>query len=228
MEKISFTDILGLNFYPPTPAAKNVPNWYKNTDSYWTGNKLYNEQGATPATIKKCVPVFDAITAGYIIYTQTDVQVTKRDGSSFFQWKTHDTIEFHPIVQAPLLPKNNGMPYPKWINSYSVKTSSGYSTLFIPPILADNPIFQIIPGLVDTDRYHGTVNFPFTLNDPNWEGVIPAGTSIAQAIPIKRDIWQMEIGSEKNIIEVQKQRLKINSKLFNAYKDIFWKRKEYR
>jgi hypothetical protein len=32
----------------------------------------------TPHTIKKCIPVFDAITAGYILYTQVDIQVSQQ------------------------------------------------------------------------------------------------------------------------------------------------------
>ncbi len=70
MKKIIFTNVLGLDFFPPKPAVKEVPDWYRNTPEYVgeQGKKVVNN-GNTPHTIKKCIPVFDAITAGYSRFT---------------------------------------------------------------------------------------------------------------------------------------------------------------
>jgi hypothetical protein len=34
MKEITFTNVLGLDFFPPKPAVKEVPEWYKHTPEY--------------------------------------------------------------------------------------------------------------------------------------------------------------------------------------------------
>lgn len=58
--------------------------------------------------------------------------------------------------------------------------------------------------------------------------MIPEGTPIAQVIPFKRNSWKMSIGNEKNIIEIEKQTLRLNSKIFDAYKTKFWNKKSFK
>ena len=229
MKEIKFTNVFGLDFFPPKPAVKQIPNWYKNTSEYigGQGRKITNV-GSTPHTIKKCMPVLDAMTAGYILYTQVDVQVTQVDGLPYFHWASQDAISFHPITQAPLHPAKNEAPYPKWNNPYSVKTPPGYSTLFLPPMHNPNGIFTVLEGLVDTDIYSAPVNFPFVLNNVKWEGIIGAGTPMVQVIPIKRDSWKNKIGLEEEIKEQNMISLKLKTLFFNSYKKQFWSRKEYR
>jgi hypothetical protein len=43
--------------------------------------------------------------------------------------------------------------------------------------------FSILPGIVDADHFKLSVQFPFLLQ-AGFEGVIPAGTPVAQIIPI--------------------------------------------
>ena len=64
----------------PKPASSFIPDWYKNTNSY-TGNKKEPDgSGTTTATIKRCMPVFDSIVAGYIILSPADLCITRKDG----------------------------------------------------------------------------------------------------------------------------------------------------
>jgi hypothetical protein len=227
-KEIIFTNIYGLDFFPPKPAVKDVPSWYLKTSEYTSehGRKILNPL-ATPHTIKKCVPVFDAITAGYILYTQVDVQVSQQDGLPFYNWASQDAISFHPIIQAPLHPAKNEAPYPKWNNSYAITTPPGYSVLFTAPMHRDS-VFTILDGIVDNDTYKSPVNFPFVLNDVKWEGIIPAGTPMAQVIPFKRESWKHKIGSDKERIEQDKINAKLKTLFFNSYKKQFWKSKSYR
>jgi len=228
MKEITFTNVLGLDFFPPKPAVKEVPEWYKNTPEYANnlGRKIATD-GGTPHTIKKCVPVFDAITAGYILYTQVDIQVKQEDGLPYYNWSDQGAIAFHPIEQAPLHPVKNGAPYPKWNNTYSISTPPGYSVLFTAPMHRES-IFTILDGVVDTDTYKAPVNFPFVLNDIKWEGIIPAGTPMAQVIPFKRESWEHKIGSDKERIEQDRVTRKLKTLFFNSYKRQFWSRKEYK
>jgi hypothetical protein len=89
-------------------------------------------------------------------------------------------------------------------------------------------VFTIIEGIVDTDQYKAPVNFPFVLNDIKWEGIIPAGTQMAQVIPFKRESWKHKIGSNEERIEQNLVAAKLKTLFFNSYKRQFWSRKEYR
>jgi hypothetical protein len=228
MKEITFTNVLGLDFFPPKPAVKEIPDWYRNTPEYVgdQGKKILGD-GDTPHTIKKCIPVLDSITAGYILYTQVDIQVTQVDGLPYFHWASQDAIMFHPIEQAPLHPNKKDAPYPKWMNPYAIATPPGYSLLFTQPFHRES-VFTILPGVVDTDKYKAPVNFPFILNDVKWEGIIDAGTPMAQVIPIKRDSWKHKIGSDKERMEQAMIRSKLKTLFFNSYKKQFWSRKEYK
>jgi hypothetical protein len=228
MKKITFTNVLGLDFFPPKPAVKEVPDWYRNTPEY-VGNegKKIIEPGSTVHTIKKCIPVFDAITAGYILYTQVDIQISQQNNLPFYIWSSQDAVSFHPIDQAPLHPSRNDAPYPKYNNPYAITTPPGYSVLFTAPMHRQS-VFTILDGIVDTDTYKAPVNFPFVLNDVKWEGIIPAGTPMAQVIPFKRESWEHKIGSDKERIEQNLVTRKLKTLFFNSYKRQFWSSKEYR
>jgi hypothetical protein len=227
-KKIIFTNDFDLNFFPPKPAVKEVPDWYKDTPEYISdrGKKTINDD--KPHTIKKCMPVFDAITAGYILYTQVEVQIYPGDdGFPIYTWPSQSAIDFHPIIQAPLHPLKNEAPYPKWMNPYAISTPPGYSILITQPMHRES-IFTILEGIVDTDTYKAPVNFPFVLKDIKWEGIIPAGTPMAQVIPFKRESWEHKIGSDKERIEQEKITRKLKTLLYNSYKRQFWSSKQYR
>jgi hypothetical protein len=225
--KITFTNTTGIDIEQPQPASKFIPDWYKNMESYIGGEKKPNGNGKGEATIKRCMPVFDAMTAGYIITSPADVHVSIREDKQYFEWASLGLIQFHDIIQAPEHPSHNQHAYPKWINPWAIKTPKGYSTLFVQPMHRES-VFTILPGIVDTDIYTASVNFPFVVNDPNFEGLIPKGTPIAQVIPFKRDDWKMEIGSTKEIKEQNKILDKLSTKFFDRYKSMFWSRKEYK
>jgi hypothetical protein len=226
---IIFTNLAGIpEEYAPKPASKFVPDWYKNLESYIGGKKVPVGNGTADFTAKRCMPIFDAIVSGYIIVSPADVYVTQRNGQAYFEWSNFDLIQFHPKEQAiehPYVKQSDA--FPKWMNWWAIKTPKGYSTLFIPPMHRES-VFSILPGVVDTDSYTAPVHFPFTLNDPKFEGLIPAGTPIAQVIPFKRNNWEMKFGGEKEIIEQQKVQTKLISKFFDRYKSMFRQPKEYK
>lgn len=225
---IVFTDTAGIpDEYAPIPASKGLPGWYKNTAEYIGGERVIRN-GSTPHTVKKCIPVFDALTAGYVIRTHVDVQVTQQNGLPYYEWPSMDAIAFHPVDQASLHPGANGAPYPKWMNPWAIKTPPGYSCLFVPPMHNPNGMFTVLPGVVDTDTYTPPVNFPFVLDDVEWEGLIPAGTPMVQVIPFRRDKWNMEIGGDKERSEQARVTGKLRSLWWNSYKRQFWSRKQYR
>jgi hypothetical protein len=222
-------------FHPPVPSSNLIPDWYKETKSYFSYDgteKKPFENGEKSGTIKRCMPVFDVITSGYLILLPVDVFVTLRlndigEKEQVLSWASANVINFHPVEQADKHPKSGGFALPKFINYWIVETPKGYSSLFIPPAHRKAP-FEILPGIVDTDHYKAQVNFPFALTDKNFEGLIQAGTPIAQVIPFKRDSWKMKIGGEKEIQEQAKIEHRLFSTFFDAYKKMFRQSKEYK
>jgi hypothetical protein len=225
---ITFTNMMGIEeIFPPEPAFKNIPDWYKNLESYIGGEKMPSGDGNTTGTIKRCMPVFDAINAGYIITSPADIYVSIKDGQQFFEWSSLGLISFHPIEQAPTHPLKNKHAYPKWMNHWAIRTPKGYSTMFVQPMHRES-VFTILPGIVDTDQYNAPVNFPFVLNDIEYEGLIPAGTPMAQVIPFKRDSWEMNFGTLQDLEKQNKTTILLRTKFFDSYKSQFRQPKEYK
>ena len=66
------------------------------------------------------------------------------------------------------------------------------------------------------------------LSDPNFEGMIPAGTPFAQVVPFKRENWVSELGGKKEREKAQSDVAKMNTVFFDRYKKFWWKRKDYK
>jgi len=221
-KKIIFIDTIGVaKEYAPKPAIHFIPDWYKKIEASFP-------KKVTPdfmPTIKKCIPVLDAITAGYIIVSPCDVYVSTKDGEPHYNSKIANLIQFHPRKQGYLHPSANDFQFPKWTNPWAIKTPQGYSCLFKSPAHNSNPWFEILEGIVDTDAYNASVNFPFVLKNPTEEFMIPAGTPIAQVIPFKREEWKSSISDDIKLHQNVSQYL--NSQFFDRYKRMFWSRKSY-
>jgi hypothetical protein len=83
-------------------------------------------------------------------------------------------------------------------------------------------------GFVDCDGYFEYINFPFIFNQPNYTGIIAAGTPMVQAIPIKRDglLKKSRIRpftkDDHQEIETTRKRRKVHESI---YRDFIWSRK---
>jgi hypothetical protein len=228
MKKITFTNITEVDLELPKPASAYIPEWYKNTPGYQGKKQNANDGIDTASTVKKCMPVFDAMTAGYIITTPADVMIYESETEApYYRWSSFDLIHFHPVDQASMHPKVNGYPYPKWNSPWAIETPPGYSCLIVQPFHRES-VFEIFPGIVDTDTYKSPINFPFVLKDPKMKGIIPAGTPIAQVIPFKRESWKSVDGGKQGKEKSLQTEFKLNTKFYNKYKSFFWNKKEYR
>ncbi len=222
----------------PQPSINDMPDWYSNTKEYFlkgTEPTITLQDGGKliDSTIKKCMPVYDAMTAGYIVYSFTDIFVRQIDGIPNYQW--HNLIDnvdigihWHLKEQADNHPDFQNIPYPRWVLPWAISTPNGYSCIIVPPMHRESEFFKILPAIVDTDKLTTQINIPFVLKDPKFEGMIPAGTPIAQIIPFKRESWKLEKGNKKDIEKNKNTAKLLQSSFINAYKNKFWQKKSYK
>lgn len=213
----------------PYPARKFMPEWYKALPP-----KINKENKLEHSTIKRCAPVLDAMTVGWIIPLAADVEfISNRDASGVnYKWKfPRAMVENHTAAQIssdraphPQTPK----PPMKFLNWWAIKVPPGYSVLFVPPLNRQDPRFTCISGFVDCDNYFEFINFPFFFNEPNYTGIVEAGTPMVQAIPIRRDALltkeKIRQFNKKDHEDLSRTR-KIRNVHESVYRDKLWSRK---
>lgn len=171
----------------PAPASRFVPDWYRSMPGVADGIE----------TVKKCIPVLDALTLGYMIPLPADVMHDPNSGQIISNSDFKLNSDHMPIQTENVVIPEEFDPQPhKWINSWFVQTPKGYSTLFIHPMNRLDLPFHSFTGVVDTDKHPMIVNFPFVMRK-DFSGIIPAGTPMIQAIPFKRDEWDSRVIDNK-------------------------------
>jgi hypothetical protein len=213
----------------PYPATKIQPNWLKKLPIYKSTNKI-DDLGNPTTTVKKCMPFLDANNAGYYITLQSDVWVENdKNGNIKIKWATpdFDVVSSHTYSQIENYPIPEGYDTKsifKWENQWIVRTPSKWSCLFTHPIHFDELPFMSLTGLVDTDKFPETINFPFFIKK-DFEGLIPKGTPIIQVIPFKRECftatYSIDDGKLKNLWA------KAKTVFFDRYKKFFREPKHF-
>jgi len=87
--------------------------------------------------------------------------------------------------------------------------------------------WKIIEGVVDTDNYINTINFPFILKKRDKQFLIKKGEPMVQVIPFKRESWKMWSG-----FYMEKRHGKtlniLSSEWVDKYKQMFWSKKKFK
>jgi hypothetical protein len=226
---IKFTDTTGrvLEQFNPVPGKQAIPDWLKKLGPYMDKDFNISEDGkSTNQTVKRCVPVLDAVMTGYVIKLTHDIDVSERNGSPYYQWPSGPGVDFHTAKQASTHDAAmSGFPIPKIMNPWSIQTPPGYSTMFIPLLNGEQKALTPFSGVVDTDTYYAPVHFPFMLAK-GFEGIIHAGSPIIQAIPFRRESWKMQIASGQTE-QIERNQNSITHVFKNAYRGMYWARKDY-
>jgi hypothetical protein len=199
----------------PKPAIKYLPEWFRILPPE---NKDIKDSSFNipQMTAKKCFPMIDAMSLGFTIPLGGDLQVTVDDDLT--KITAHNPpgmklAEFHQVSQVggPTGPKFPMDPI-KFLNYWVIKTAPGWSTLFIPPINHYDMPFTCLGGLVDTDNYPKEVNFPAIWNKPGFNGVLPAGTPLVTAIPIKRNSFKNKKPKIRKMTESEFKKIEVIGK----------------
>jgi len=178
----------------PIPAVLGLPDWFKSMPT-----KTFNPiMGREFETVKKCPPFIDAMTYGFLMPLAIDLKV--QDGE--FSWNfempeglvseySHSPIGFHDPSQIEGTPFFDDDRFViKFNNFWTIEAPPGYSLLFTHPVNRTDLPFTTLTGLVDCDRFYDSPpNFPARWHDPDFNGVLPKGTPVAQCLPVKRESW---------------------------------------
>ena len=221
----------------PKPASKFVPEWYKRQPAT-VDEEEGIKRGMYNGTVKKCLPIFDLMTAGYMLQFPMDVYVDSTNpeklevvGPVPMQRFTSDMFATHAPEQYSQYPGEPDIYHKQLFRImpfWSIKTPPGYSVLVVHPMHQDSLPFKTLGGFVDTDGFISDGHFSMYVKK-DFKGVIPQGTPFAQVIPIKREAWGMElVGHEDSSLEIKKQRIHIRSTFKNGYKNKFRAPKEFK
>jgi hypothetical protein len=205
-----------IEYLPPHPAIKSLPDWYRNLEP------IINYE----MTAKKCIPILDVFSAGYIIPLSADM-IWNETEKTFSHNGAYQAYSNHTLDQVKGFDLGDNFyeqPY-KFINPWFIKTPKGYSTLFIHPANRDDLPFRSFFAVVDTDKHPLTVNFPFFMKK-GFSGIIESGTPMIQAIPFKRESWTSKI--HEQFYDQSKIFFDWVKPPLSAYKRNYWSRKDYK
>lgn len=180
----------------PIPASMLIPDWWRDLPVYSNQSKKFDLDPAATVTAKKCFPLLDGITAGYIVTLWSDLLVSKdENGFTIAKWSVDQPVltAWPPEQSASYeIPKGFCKTVFKYMHGWVIETPANYSCLITHPIGYPNLPFRTLTGIVDTDVLETHANSPFVIED-DFEGIIPKGTPMFQVIPFKRDEWKMVI-----------------------------------
>src|SRR5438045_4403935 len=127
---IQFHAIGHERFPPPYPAARNIPEWYKNLQAEFT---TPGPQPETMATLKRCPPFLEAMGGGYIIPLGEDIRFKTDIRGNLSYECPRNIVDTHNPGQYKGTPFG-GRPLVKFLNVWIIRTAPGYSTLLVQPI----------------------------------------------------------------------------------------------
>jgi hypothetical protein len=180
----------------PVAARGALPDWLRNMPA-----SAFSElHGQEIRTVKQCPPFVDAMAHGFIMPLACDVTV--REGKFSWSWDLPPlSVEAHP--RSPLsfhVPAQvTGTPFHddaraviKFNSFWTIKLEEGYSLFATHPVNRADLPFRLLTGLVDSDRFSDVgILFPALWIDPDFSGVLPAGTPVAQCFPVARGALEL-------------------------------------
>ena len=217
----------------PEPASNFIPKWWKDATPYIksnenpTGKKIIIENYESNASFKKCTPMLDLLSAGYIFTLQADVLVKIENNFPILNWRLKTKIFEEHRAQEVEVPNGYNPHAFKFLNPWVPKLPKGYSALITPCFGYPNNIFRPISEIIDYDKTrHGLFPPGFIIND--FEGIIEKGTPIFQLIPFKRDNWKSKFSFLEDGEFFKMENRDIKSTMVNNYVKNFWEKKSYK
>ena len=185
----------------PVPARSALPDWLRAMPA-----KAHSDiHGRDIRTVKQCPPFIDAMAYGVMILLPCDIAVERGSvlvGVGYSGAADIGTsaraLEFscrrRSFPDAPFA--REGQAAIKFNSFWTIELEPGWSLFATHPVNRDDLPFRLISGLVDSDRFHdGGINFPAIWTQPDFSGVLPKGTPVAQCFAVPRTAPQLEFES---------------------------------
>jgi hypothetical protein len=218
--------------FEPIGYMKNIiPDWFKKIEKF-SGGKL--SIAPSTITVKSCAPFMDAFLTGYYIPAPVDFLVEQTPNGPKISWnffdfdyKETDFIIERDKGMVPNLPIPQGFHsnHFSWSTKQILKVEDGYSLLITHPLNRDDLPFRTMSGVVDANYAMNGGKLPFLLQ-MGFEGIIKAGTPIAQIIPIKSEPWELKRNTNL-LSDAKLARSESLKYIIGWYKNKYWNRKEY-
>jgi len=208
----------------PMPAKACLPDWFRKIPAL---DKTHLTSTNNGSTVKRCMPFLDALCTGWIIPLAATVRLEIKDNGRTVDagWEfDHEMISYHGPQQVAGNPREPRPPC-KFHNRWTIRTSAGWSCLFVPPLNRPHSVFEVLAGVVDTDRYQSIIHFPFFATGADGVHVLEKGTPIVQVIPFRRADAQIDAAIRIETAEEGDLREKI---FRNTIAGEGWYRKEAR
>ena len=218
----------------PFPASQAIPDWWRDLTPFRPsadnpdGKKMIVENGFSNAGPKKCVPMLDAMTSGYIIPLWSDVQVRQIDGKPYITWRVkRDVFSLHgQMAEKVERPDGYSSDVFKFLNTWRVQTPPGYSILVTQPFGYRKTPFHAIPAVIDTDEATLELLPPIWIKE-GFEGVIEKGTPMVQITPFRRENWKADFSFMDDNEYTHLEDRNFGSNLVNHYARKVWAKKKY-
>ena len=256
IEFICHEDYAHTELEKPEPVKAHIPDWYKKLEH---NMKRLTIKGCMPVldtltagyVLKMPQDLFIEFNIDKFHPETGEVMVDKKTGENIKDFKFRyglcegdsmlaaKTMNLnggnaqvhyqHQLEGSSFLKKNKNFAVLKILNPWVIKTPPGYSCLFVPLLNNADDRFEIISGIVDTDKWNLEVNFPFVINGDKYETLtttIKRGTPYVQVIPFKRDDWEMKFGTT-NAKGVFRNWIGHQLQIIRSYKDRIWSKKSW-
>lgn len=224
----------------PRSAKYFLPKWYKDMVPYNksvdnpNGRKIIVENKESNATAKKCTPMLDGMTSGYIVPLWCDVQIRQLKNEETGKWFPRITWRIETDVFSLHGTSSKEIPAPfgydqevfKFITYFRIQTPKGYSIMVHTPSGHYGLPFYAIPAIIDSDKSVIDNNFPCWIQE-GFEGIVEKGTPIAQVTPFKRINWKMKTSLISYDEQCRYQQVGFESNILNNYIRNIWSKKEY-
>ena len=189
-----------LKLYPPVPANKLLPEWYKKMKLHFTD---YGEAMDSP-TAKKCPAIQDVVNEGFVLPMWGKMFFTTRnlkEGGQEQRWwvqnaHTHKDLDHWMQQHHPLQLK--GMNMTKLVDGSILKIKypfrmippKGYGFMYHDPFYHFRQDIRCLTGLVKSDEW-GFITFPFEILKDKFE--IEAGTPLVHVYLYKLHDEKLEL-----------------------------------
>lgn len=222
-----FTEHEELLDYPPVPAGKMFPDWFKQmapSIALPPGQKRFPfglsdrlRISNVNATIKRCPGLLSYLAEGYLVPLWSDFVVQIR-GDKLYVEASNDFgsvslhSKHHQYDRMPL-PDGYVPDSVKFVNPWKVKTPKGWSVMLSAPFYHLEDRYLVATGVVDSDVYHHIhVNTFFRKRDADHQ--LKLGTPFVHVMPFQRSATDLQVRHATDDDRKRMKRLDFRGKRF--------------